>query len=125
MKLSKPEDMDEMEETSGKQAKAVKSGMVRLFDEVMAVSEAVGLLGDVVEEPGSYGIAESENVEKLRERVEQQEKAIAELADAVEILAQNQGAMMEQDEGAGPSVFLESDRLDGIYDPVEESEDGK
>ena len=127
MKLSKPEEMDEMGEPGEEQPEPPESGVqtVELFGDEMEIGAAVELIGDMVGQPSAFGIAEEETVRDLQERVEQQERAIAELAEAVEILAQNQGKMAHDDEGADPTVALEADRLDGIYDPTQEFEDGE
>jgi len=133
MKLSKPEDMDEIEEqaeeqsgdvdpeTAAEMAEADSSGdgrTVEVFGSSVGLIEAVELIGDVVEEPDAFGMATDADVRDLREKVAQQEKAIAELADAVEILAENQG------DGGTPSMMLDPEPLTGIYDPTQEFENG-
>lgn len=129
MKLSKPEDMDEIEEqaeeqsgdvdpqTAAEMAEAESSGdgrTVEVFGSEVGLIEAVGLIGDVVEDPDAFGMATDAEVRNLREKVESQREAIAELLEAVEILSENQGG----------SVALETDRLSGIYDPSQEFENG-
>jgi hypothetical protein len=131
MKLSKPEDMDEMGEPSEEQSEAVEnrapsaSETVEVFGTEMPVANAVRSLADTVENPVRYGLANVEEVGALRERVEEQEQmieeqkeAIAELAEAVEILSQTQAEIGET--GSGATVALDADRLGGIYDPTEE-----
>jgi len=136
MKLSKPEDMDEIEEQAEEQNEDVdpttaaemaaggdviegRGGRtVELFGDEIEIGEAVEVIAGMVEEPGHFGMATDADVLELREKVAKQEKAIAELADAVEILAENQGA------GGTPSVALDPKPLAGIYDPTREFENG-
>jgi len=108
-------------ETAAEMAEADSSGdgrTVEVFGSSVGLIEAVELIGDVVEEPDAFGMATDADVRELRETVEKQREAIAELADAVEILAENQGA------GGSPSLVLDPEPLTGIYDPTQEFENG-
>jgi len=112
MKLSKPEDMDEIEEPAEEQ----NGGS----DGDSGPPNTSVLLEEVLEQPAQFGFAVEGTVADLAERVEQQQEAIAELAHAVELLASNQGEMAHNDPEAPPSVRLDSGPLSGIYDPTEE-----
>ena len=119
MKLSKPEEMDEFEEPAEEQS-TEDAVTVEVFEDEMEIGAAVELMGSMLERPEEFGIATESDVIGLNELIEEQREAIAELAEAVEILSQNQGQMAHDDENAGPSVLLDSERLSGIYDPTEE-----
>lgn len=129
MKLSKPEDMDEIEEEAEEQSEDVDPATaaemaagggqtVEAFGEEIEIGKAVEVIAEMVEEPEHFGMATDADVRDLREKVAQQEKAIVELADAVEILAENQG------DGGTPSMMLDPEPLTGIYDPTQEFENG-
>jgi len=136
MKLSKPEEMDEFGEQAEEQSGGVDPSKaaemaagngeiegrggrtVELFGDEIEIGEAVEVIAEMVEEPEHFGMATDADVRDLREKVAQQEKAIAELADAVEILAENQG------DGGTPSMMLDPEPLTGIYDPTQEFENG-
>lgn len=131
MKLSKPEDMDAMGEPGEEQPEAVEevgegsSVTVEAFGTEMSVADAARSVVKAVEKPEMYGLASGGEVDALRERVveqseliEEQKTAIAELAEAVEILSARQAELGET--GTERTVSLDVDRLDGIYDPSEE-----
>jgi len=141
MKLSKPEDMDEFGEQTENQSSDVDpttaaemaagdgeiegrgSRTVEAFGDEIEIGEAVEVIAGMVEEPGHFGMATDADVIELREKVAQQEKAIAELAEAVEILAENQAGIVDASEGA--TVALDPEPLTGIYDPTQEFGNGK
>lgn len=112
MKLSKPEEMDEIEEPAEEQ-NGDSGGDSGPPDTSL-------LLEEVLDQPDQFGLASEETVRDLRDRVEQQEEAIAELAHAVELLASTQGELVHSDPEASPTVALDSGPLSGIYDPTVE-----
>lgn len=130
MKLSTPEDMDEMGEPDERVNDAVEGiadpdATVSIFDGEMAPLEAIRFLGDIVEEPEAFGLSSealADGVDKrlveIEEMVEQNQKAIGEIAEAVDLLAGQQGKI------SGKSVELDPEPLSGIYDPTEEFENG-
>ena len=96
---------------------------VKFIDDEIPLTEAVQLAGEMLKAPEAFGMASGSEVRELRETVEQQREAIAELADAVEVLAANQGEIAFSDPDAQPTVVLESEPLRGIYDPTQEFSD--
>lgn len=95
---------------------------VEFFEEERPLPEAVSLMAEVLDQPEAFGIVEDgdlldlrEEVEELRERVDQQEKAIGDLAAAVEALSAKQADVAGMD-GSG-TVFLEADAFGEIYQP--------
>jgi len=127
MKLSKPEDMDNFGEKAREQngGGSQEPPKVEVFGEVMPVSEAIVQLArdvdsqaatDVVVEEEVSGVRDE--VEELRAKVAQQERAIAELADVVESLSQAQAKR------TGKLVVLDREPFSGIYDPTREFEHG-
>ena len=122
MKLSKPEDMDELDEPLEPET-TTEPGEVRTveaFGEEMVLEAAVQVIAEMVEKPDDFGIATTAEMRELRETIEQQRLAIAELADAFEKLAANQGQIAHDDPEAPATVRLDSKPLTGIYDPTEE-----
>jgi len=121
MKLSKPEEMDEIDvETVEQSDDSEQTETVMAFGDEIALAEAVEVIAGMVEKPEHFGMATDSEVRELRETIEQQRLAIAELADAFEILAGNQGQIAFDDPEAPPTVRLDSKPLTGIYDPTEE-----
>lgn len=89
--------------------------MVEFFEEERPLPEAVSLMAEMLDQPGSFGIADEgdildlrEEVEKLRERVDQQEAAIGDLAEAVEVLSERVG-------DGEPVLALNASDFEGIY----------
>jgi hypothetical protein len=142
MEFKKPEDVEEgpvwKGESSGNESS--KSGdrgdelvewQVANDDEpmLMEVVEAVELASEMLADPEAFGIAKNKRVrdleaenEELREMVEQQREAIADLAQAVEALGSNQADMAGISEGS--SVVLNSDAFGDIYEPLQVGEFG-
>jgi len=78
----------------------------------MPLTEAVELASQMLLRPEEFGIATEGEIRDLREQVEQQNEAIAELAEAVESLAKNQATLAGMEEHA--TVVLDVDAFDGI-----------
>jgi hypothetical protein len=102
---------------------------VEFFEEERPLPEAVSLMAEVLDQPEAFGIVEDGDlldlrgeVEELRERVDQQEKAIADLAAAVEALGANQADMEDMEEPS--TVLLEADAFGEIYRPSKRVDSG-
>lgn len=88
---------------------------VEFFEEERPLPEAVSLMAEVLDNPEAFGIVEDgdlldlrEDVEELRERVAQQEVAIGDLAEAVEVLSERVG-------DGEPVLALNAADFEGIY----------
>lgn len=128
---SEKTETEEPDESSGKAGK-LSNGELGGVDTVefgktsekegmeMGLSEAVELAGEMLSQPEAFDISslsrvkelEQEN-EKLRETVEQQNEAIADLASAVESLAENQANLAGMSEPA--TTVLDGDAFGDIY----------
>lgn len=118
MKLSKPEDMDDVGQEQEQADVGSTLVNVEWEAEPIPVAEAVeGNASLVVDMFGADGRATAE-VEQLREIVVEQREMIDELTEAVEGLS----SILE--ESAGEGVELEKDLRDTspVYDPTEEFE---
>jgi hypothetical protein len=134
MKLSKPEEMDDLDEPAinqsgdenvadggissddGSQQKPSTVDLETLGE--MSVPEAVGLHNEMLNNPESFGMASAKDVRELRRVIEEQRAAIAELVEAVEGLAQLQG---EEVLGMSrPSLMLNRSKLSAVDEPVPE-----
>jgi NAD(P)-dependent dehydrogenase (short-subunit alcohol dehydrogenase family) len=88
--------------------------VVEFFEEERPLPEAVSLMAQKLDDPGSFGIAEEgdladlhDEVEQLVERVDQHEKAIGDLTEAVQLLSAFAG-------DGEPVVRLSPDDFEGI-----------
>lgn len=142
MEFKKPEDVEEGPVWKGESSGGESSKSGDRGDEIvefhvssdeepmeLEVGEAVELASEMLAEPEMFGIAENKRVreleaenEGLREMVEQQREAIADLAQAVEALGSNQADMAGISEGS--SVVLNSDAFGDIYEPLQVGEFG-
>ena len=125
MKFKKPEDVTDGPDWKKNADSHGASGddepeTVKFIDDEIPLTEAVQLAGEMLKAPEAFGMATGSEVRELRETIEQQRLAIAELADAFEKLAGNQGQIAYDDPEAPPTVRLDSKPLTGIYDPTEE-----
>lgn len=125
MEFKKPEDVTDGPDwkknaDSDGDSGADEPETVKFIDDEIPLNEAVRLSGEMLKSPEAFGMASGSEVRELRETVEQQRKAIAELADAIEVLASTQGQIVTGGGDSGPSVVLESEPLRGIYDPIGE-----
>lgn len=122
MEFKKPEDVDNepawSEESNGTDSEAAEPATVSFMGDEMMLDEAVRLTGEMLKSPEQFGMASGSEVRELRETVEQQERAIAELAEAIDALSSQ---MMNQGVGG---VALELEPLSGIYDPTTEFDNG-
>ena len=122
MEFKKPEDIDNepawSEESNGTDSETAEPATVSFMGDEMMLDEAVRLIGEMLESPEHFGMASGSEVRELRETVEQQERAIAELAESFELLSDQ---LVEQGVGG---VVLESEPLRGIYDPTKEFDNG-
>jgi methyl-accepting chemotaxis protein len=93
---------------------------VEIDGEEVDFHTAADTIGTLISEPEAFGIVtQGETIEmrnemkELRETVEQQQEAIAELASAVELLSEHQANIAGSDRGA--TVQLDAQALGGIY----------
>jgi len=93
-----------------------ESGVVDFLEKERPPLEAVRLMADILDEPSNFGLVLESGVpdvdpEEIAERNEVQESAIADLAEAVDMLAEK----VEDD--TGTRVRLDPDAFGDIYTP--------
>lgn len=102
MRLSKPGDMDDSDESAPKETTAPRpepTVEVEYGDgttEEMAMSRAVRMHQERLNQPEAFGISSRQSVRDLEERVEQLERQNAELREAVEAIHEGQHNVAEQ-----------------------------
>lgn len=97
---------------------------VQFMDESMEMPMAVQEMAFILDRPSEFGIASESQLQELRDEAEryrnlavQQREALAELAEAVDMLS----AKLASE--TGEYVAMDAEPLEGIYDPSGEFDD--
>jgi len=90
---------------------------VKIGDDELPFVEAVDVMGKMVGNPEAFGMVSEKQYRDLKNELHETRKAVAELADAVEMLSERQADLT--DSGAAASVMLSDAEMGDVYDPTD------